>query len=167
MANDVDQHGGQGENRTGGHLKRWCRGAAHLAGGLLAGVAIVAGLLSWQLSKGPISLSFLTPYIEQALNERSPDMQVELGDTILTWAGWERALDIRVLDVLVYDNLGAIVAAIPEVSFSLSSRALIRRGAIVPKSAPTVRSRSTLATPGPTARVRLTARGWAAGCSTF
>jgi hypothetical protein len=134
VANDVEQHGGQGENRTGGHLKRWCRGAAHLAGGLLAGVAIVAGLLSWQLSKGPISLSFLTPYIEQALNERSPDMQVELGDTILTWAGWERALDIRVLDVLVYDRAGAIVAAIPEVSFSLSSQALIRRGAIVPKS---------------------------------
>jgi hypothetical protein len=105
-----------------------------LAGGLLAGVAIVAGLLSWQLSKGPISLSFLTPYIETALNDRDPETQVELGDTILTWAGWERALDIRVLDVLVYNRQGAIVAAIPEVSFSLSSRALIRRGAIVPKS---------------------------------
>ncbi|MAY65950.1 MAG: hypothetical protein CMM77_02340 [Rhodospirillaceae bacterium] len=134
MTNDVEQNGGQGEKRPGGHLKRWCRGAAHLAGGLLAGVTIVAGLLSWQLSKGPISLSFLTPYIEQALNERSPDTQVELGDTILTWAGWERALDIRVLDVLVYDGAGAIVAAIPEVAFSLSSKALLRRGAIVPKS---------------------------------
>ncbi|MEQ8229642.1 MAG: AsmA-like C-terminal domain-containing protein [Rhodospirillales bacterium] len=117
-----------------GLFRRWCRGLAHLAGGLVAGVAIVAGLLSWQLSKGPISLSFLTPYIEQALNERSPELQVDLGDTILTWAGWERALDIRVLDVLVYDKLGAVVAAIPEVSFSLSSHALIRRGAIVPKS---------------------------------
>jgi len=134
VTENVEQHGGKGEKRSGGHLKRWCRGVMHLTGGLLAGVAIVAGLLSWQLSKGPISLSFLTPYIEQALNERSPDMQVELGDTILTWAGWERALDIRVLDVLVYDTVGAIVAAVPEVSFSLSSRALLRRGAIVPKS---------------------------------
>ena len=120
--------------RTGGHIGRWCRGLAHLAGGLLAGIAIVAGLLSWQLSKGPISLSFLTPYIEQALNEQRPETQVELGDTILTWAGWERALDIRVLDVLIYNKAGALVAAVPEVSFSLSTKALVRHGAIVPKS---------------------------------
>ena len=134
MTENVEQQEQPGKTRAGGHFRRWGRGLVHLAAGLLAGVAIVAGLLAWQLSKGPISLSFLTPYIEQALNERSPDTQVELGDTILTWAGWERALDIRVLDVLAYDKLGAIVAAIPEVSFSLSSQALMRRGAIVPKS---------------------------------
>jgi len=134
VTNDENQGQPKAEPRGSGVVRQCFRGLMHLVGGLVAGIAIVAGLLSWQLSKGPISLSFLTPYIEQALNERSADMKVDLGDTILTWAGWERALDIRVLDVLVYDNPGAIVAAIPEVSFSLSSQALVRRGAIVPRS---------------------------------
>ena len=134
MTQQDEQADPKGKPARPGVVRRWCRGFVHLLGGLMAGVLIVAGLLSWQLSKGPISLSFLTPYIEQALNDRSPEMQVDLGDTILTWAGWERALDIRVLDVLVYNKLGAVVAAIPEVSFSLSSQALVRRGAIVPKS---------------------------------
>ncbi len=115
-------------------LARCYRGALHLIAGLTAGVTIVGLVLAWQLSKGPISLSFLTPYIEDRLNADQPEMKISMGDTILTWAGWERALDIRVLDVEAVDRDGEVVASIPEISFSLSTTALIRRGEIVPKT---------------------------------
>lgn len=116
-------------------IVRWCKGLVHLIGGLAAGFAIAIVLLSWQLSRGPISLSFLTPYIEQALNSRHHNIfSLRLGDTILTWAGWERALDIRVLDVTALDPHGKPVATIPEVAFSLSGRALILKGQVAPKS---------------------------------
>ena len=74
MTNDENQGQPKAEPRGSGVVRQCFRGLMHLVGGLVAGIAIVAGLLSWQLSKGPISLSFLTPYIEQALNERSADM---------------------------------------------------------------------------------------------
>lgn len=113
---------------------RCCRGLIHLTGGLAAGFAIILAVLAWQLSRGPISLGFLTPYIEDALNERQRDFHITLGDTILTWAGWDRALDIRVLEVRALDAHGAKVADIPEVSFSLSGQALVVKGLIAPKS---------------------------------
>ena len=84
--------------------------------------------------KGPISLSFLTPYIEDALNKDQPDLRISMGDTILTWAGWERALDIRVLNVEATDKDGEVIASIPEIAFSLSTKALVRQGTIVPKT---------------------------------
>ena len=70
-----------------------------LLGGLGAGLAIVVVLVAWRLSSGPISLAFLTPYVEEALNGPGKNFRVTLGDTILTWAGWERTMDIRVLNV--------------------------------------------------------------------
>ncbi|MEK9673045.1 MAG: AsmA-like C-terminal region-containing protein [Rhodospirillaceae bacterium] len=117
-----------------GRVARFCRGLLHLSAGVIAGVTIVGMVLAWHLSRGPISLSFLTSYIQSALNERTPDLNVTMSDTILTWAGWERALDIRVIDVLAMDKNGVMVAAIPEISFSLSATALIRDGEIVPKA---------------------------------
>lgn len=127
-----------------GVMARCCRGLLHLVAGMTAGVTIVVLVLAWHLSSGPISLGFLTPYIEDALNAKSPDVNISMGDTILTWAGWERALDIRVLNVRATDGKGVVVAAIPEISFSLSTTALIRRGAIVPKTVELFGPRLTL-----------------------
>ena len=70
-----------------------------LIGGLTAGLAILTILLAWRLTLGPISLAFLSPYIERVLTTDPKSFRIGLDDTILTWAGWERSLDIRVLNV--------------------------------------------------------------------
>lgn len=102
-------------------------------GGLGAGLAVILMVVAWQLSSGPISLAFLTPYIENTINAGQQNFKLTLKDTILTWAGWDRTLDIRVLDVRVMRQDESLIGHIPEVSFSISGRALIS-GQLAPQS---------------------------------
>jgi len=88
--------------------------------------------LAWRLSSGPISLAFLTPHIESALNDGVQPLKITLGDTILRWAGWERTLDIRVLGVRVAGAEGAVLAQVPEISVSLSAEAMLY-GLVAPR----------------------------------
>ena len=97
-----------------------------LIGGLSAGAAIIFSLLAWQLSKGPVSLGFLTEHLEHALNESYPKFKLKVGNTILTWAGWQRALDIRILDITLSLADGTGIGSIPEAWFSLSGDALLQ-----------------------------------------
>lgn len=103
-----------------------------MLGGLGAGLAIILLLVAWQFHKGPVSLSFLTPYVEQALNDNHKSFRLAIEDTTLTWAGWERALEIRVKNVRAVGDDGNAVARIPELSLSLSGRALLR-GILAPE----------------------------------
>jgi len=118
-------------------LRRTFRGIVQLIGGLGAGLAIMIMVVAWQLSSGPISLGFLSPYIENAVNAEQKNYKLTMRDTILTWAGWKRTLDIRVLGVRILrvdgSSGGTLVGAIPEVSFSLSGQALVQ-GLLAPKS---------------------------------
>ncbi|NJO12812.1 MAG: hypothetical protein HC872_04360 [Gammaproteobacteria bacterium] len=42
-------------------------------GALLAGIAVIAGFIAYRLAyEGPIHLSFLKPYVEEALNRPAP-----------------------------------------------------------------------------------------------
>ena len=63
---------------------------------VMAGSAIVFIVTGWLLWSGPISLQFLTPYVRDALNIGVQGVRIELEDTILAWADWERTIDIRV-----------------------------------------------------------------------
>lgn len=109
------------------------KGTIQILAGLSAGLAIILLLLVWQLSKGPISLGFLSPYIENAVNEDQSNFRLKMRDTILTWAGWERSFDIRVLDVQILNNKSEIISNIPELSFSLNRTALLK-GEVAPNS---------------------------------
>lgn len=114
-------------------IRRTFRGIVQLLGGLGAGLAIMLMVAAWQLSSGPISLGFLSPYIEKAINAGQRTFKLTMDDTILTWAGWDRTLDIRVLGVKVLRQDGTLVGSVPEVSFSLSGRALVS-GLLAPQS---------------------------------
>lgn len=103
-----------------------------MLGGLGAGLAIIALLIAWQLHKGPVSLSFLTPYVEQTLNSGHRNFKLAIDDTTLTWAGWDRTVELRVKNVRAIGENGAAQARIPELSMSLSGRALLR-GTLAPK----------------------------------
>lgn len=113
-------------------IKRTIRGLIQLLGGLGAGLAIIMSLAAWRLSSGPIPLTFMSPYIQDVLSAAHPDFRIELDDTILTWGGWERALDIRVVNVRAIDQFEAVIATVPELSMSMSARALVQ-GFVAPK----------------------------------
>ena len=113
-------------------IRKTFRSCVQLLGGLSAGLAIILLLIAWQFHKGPVSLSFLTPYVEQALNSNHKSFRLAIEDTTLTWAGWDRALEIRVKNVRAVGDDGAAVARIPELSLSLSGRALLR-GVLAPE----------------------------------
>ena len=112
---------------------RTFRGAIQVICGLGAGLAILLLLLAWRLSAGPISLAFLSPYIAGALSAATPGYGITIDDTILTWAGWDRTLDIRVVNVRAVDTNGTTVAGVPELSLSLSAKGLME-GRIAPQS---------------------------------
>lgn len=114
-------------------LKKTIRGAIQLFGGLVAGLAIMMMLAVWQLSSGPVSLAFLSPYIAGALDDFNENFRIRFDDTILTWAGWERTFDIRVINVRAIDEKNGLIASVPELSLSLSAEALLK-GIIAPKS---------------------------------
>ncbi len=102
-------------------------------GAALAGAAILVALLSWRLAGEPVSLAFLTPYLQDALRAEDGSFRFELEDTVLTWAGWERTLDIRLVGVKAVGPEGDILAEVPELSVSLSAGAMMR-GLVAPIS---------------------------------
>jgi len=104
-----------------------------LLAGLLAGLVILVGAGVWFLSSGPISLTFLTPLIERALDSADDVYTIRVEDTLLTWAGWQRAVDVRATNVTIAGEDGSIEATLPELSIGLSLRALAR-GSVMPTS---------------------------------
>ena len=99
--------------------------------GLVTGsiVLLIAG--AWWLWSGPVALTFLTPYVEEALSPSDNTIAIEIEETVLDWAGWNRAPDIRVSNVRVLDFERRIIAELPKVRLGLSLQALLR-GKIAP-----------------------------------
>ncbi|MDE0780665.1 MAG: AsmA-like C-terminal domain-containing protein, partial [Alphaproteobacteria bacterium] len=97
----------------------------------LVGLAIIFGVLVFQLSRGPISLKFLTPIVERALDAALDRTRVELHDTVLTWNGKMRELDIRATDLRFLGLDGRVHATLPEVNVTFSASALMR-GLVAP-----------------------------------
>lgn len=91
-----------------------------------------AGILSWRLSAGPLSLDFLTPLIARALSDENATVTVK--ETVLAWGGWQHSFDIRIRGVQVLTPDGRSLLDAPEVSVALSPRALLLHGLIAPTS---------------------------------
>ena len=105
-----------------------------LTASVAAALTVVIAAAAWRLSAGPVSLAPLTPYVQEALSYGGEfGFRVALDDTILTWAGWDRTLDIRALGVRMLSPDGTLVARVPEVSIGLKVRPLLR-GHIRPTS---------------------------------
>ncbi len=92
---------------------------------LAVGLAILVSLAVWRLSKGPVSLNFLTPVIESSLAARDMPFAVQVDDTTLVWGGWHRVFDLRGVNVRIFGSDGKIVALLPEVSIGLSLKGLL------------------------------------------
>jgi hypothetical protein len=116
-----------------------------VAAATVSGLAILLLLLAWRLSQDePLRLESLTPYLESALQPADGSYAVRIGETLLTWAGWDRTLDLRVAAVRVLDAERRVVATIPEASITLSIRALLLRGMVAPTAIELFRPRLTI-----------------------
>ena len=107
--------------------------ALQALGALFGVLAILFGLAAWRLSTGPISLGFLSPYIQEALEGEDLSYQFEFEDTVLVWPGWGEALEVHLTDLRIADAGGATLVAVPAASLGLSGAALLS-GTIAPTS---------------------------------
>jgi len=113
-------------------IRRTAKFLLEICAATLAGLALLLGFLAYRLThEGPIHLQFLVPYLERAVNDPDQDLKISIDDAILTWAGWQRAVDIRSVNLHVRDGRGRELAVIPEASIAISARALMR-GIIAP-----------------------------------
>jgi hypothetical protein len=107
---------------------------------------VLAAWLGFRLSEGPLTLSFLTPYFEDALRSPDGNMAVKLDTTVLVWSAETRTLEIRAEGVRALSG-ESVIASVPEMSVSLSGAALFR-GVIAPRALrllhPTIRLRRDL-----------------------
>ncbi|MBI3443949.1 MAG: AsmA-like C-terminal domain-containing protein [Magnetospirillum sp.] len=110
------------------------RSLFQLLGAALAGLLILVPLVAWRLSSGPVSLEFLTPYIETALTSKDGSVSVRLDSTVLDRGEGDRMLEFHVRNVRAYvsgnDNP---IASIPDMALTLSGRALLH-GVLAPNS---------------------------------
>ncbi len=104
-----------------------------IAAGLIAGLAFLVAIGFWRLSQGPVSLAFLTPAVQQALSQFESPFEIEVQDTVLSWGGWDRAVDILIKNVTLRQPGERPAVVLPEVSVGLSIRAL-GRGVVAPTS---------------------------------
>ncbi|MDY0870721.1 YhdP family protein [Dongia rigui] len=115
-----------------------------ILGAALAGAAIILAFLTWRLTQeGPIHLRFLSSYVEQALIRSDQPYRLAVDDTVLTWAGWDRALDVRAINLRVRDQDGRELANLPEVSITFSARALFK-GLVAPSKIEIIGPKLTL-----------------------
>ena len=119
-------------------LKLWLRrhrvwARSHRAGLVVletaAGMAIVAGLalafFLWQLSKGDISVSFLTEPIERAVNAQLSRYEVAIGDTVIERSESGAGVSLRLRSLSLRDSDGTVVAEAPKAAVGIKIMPLL------------------------------------------
>ena len=117
--------------------------ALQVFGALFGVLAVLFALGAWRLSSGPLSLGFLSPYMQEALEGEDLSYRFEFTDTVLVWAGWGEALEIQLTDLRIADMNGETLAAVPAASLGLSGASLLR-GTIAPTSIALIEPRLAL-----------------------
>jgi hypothetical protein len=110
--------------------------------GAIAVAVLMAGVFVWRLSTGPVSIDFLTPYLEESFADNERGLALQVKETVLAW-GAERTMDLRARNVRIVGPDGAIVAAVPDVKVALSLSAMLR-GMIAATEVEVVGARLTL-----------------------
>ncbi|MBO0334540.1 AsmA-like C-terminal domain-containing protein [Sneathiella sp. CAU 1612] len=91
----------------------------------VAALALIAGL-----SRGPMSLSFVEPYVVQILQVQYPEVKFDFSNLELEWNGRDKNLMVAIDNLEISDETRK-VASIPDVTMVFSGEALLR-GRIAP-----------------------------------
>ena len=106
------------------------RRRAHRCLGWLGSIAtaliLITGFGLWRLMQGPIELDRLTPYVEEALNRSTDEVQVTLSGVRLAIDPSDHRLDLQLEGVRLSRSDGELLAAFSEMSASFSLSALLR-----------------------------------------
>jgi len=109
------------------------RGLFQGLGAFILGLLILIPVVAWRLSKGPVALDFLTPYIEGALTAHDGSYSVRLDGTVLAMGEGRRMLEIRALGVKAFAGGDQPIATVPQVALTLNGRALLA-GTLAPNA---------------------------------
>ena len=102
--------------------------------GIVLLVIFGTGLSLWRVSQGPVSISFLLPYADDILGNTSNPLRPEIDDLIVSWAGWNHALDVRAVGIKIIEQKTMLpVVRMGEISVSVSVDALMK-GKLAPTS---------------------------------
>src|SRR5215470_2882771 len=125
--------GGQAPRRTGWHwhVVRWhwritrhgCLLLLESTAALLTGLALAAGVLVWRISSGPISLDFMTPWVQQALSDPEHGILVSIEHTLLSHEPGGATVNLVAQGVHLRHSEGGAEVVLPRVALDLSVRA--------------------------------------------
>ncbi|MGI9381742.1 MAG: AsmA-like C-terminal region-containing protein [Methyloligellaceae bacterium] len=104
---------------------------------IFAGLLVLGGVglfLAYdRLNKGPVSLAFLVPTLETAINRELADVEVKIDDAVVQKSAEGSGVQFRLKNIRLIDAQGAVVAQAPLAAIGLSGRALLL-GRIAPGS---------------------------------
>ncbi len=93
-------------------------------GAAVIGAAVIAVLLLWRLSMGPLELPFAREYASRSFETAEGRMALEARRVSLVWGGWQEPVQLILGDIAATDANGTRVASVPAVVINLNLRAL-------------------------------------------
>ncbi len=117
----------------GGRIKLFFRASVFLLKTFAAAVVIFGIIVAWKLSDGPISLSFLVPYVEEKFRSFEYKENLKIEDISLNWEKWNGPIHLKLKNLSIEVAEKKISGTVPEITFSLKKQALIR-GEILPQT---------------------------------
>jgi uncharacterized protein YhdP len=111
-------------------MLRWSRWIIRTILGLSATVLVLSAALVWRVSREPLSLDFLVPYLQESLSLTDLNVRVGLEDVVLAWSDAEQALRLRVVNA-TFSGERDLTLKVPEIDLALSGASLLR-GVIAP-----------------------------------
>src|SRR4029079_11215535 len=90
-------------------------------GAVVFAAIVSCGLMWWQLSTGPVSIDFVTPWLTSAIEQKlGGGHRVEVGGTVLDHDESGRSA-LRLRNVVVRDAQGTVIASAPKAEVGVSS----------------------------------------------
>jgi hypothetical protein len=113
------------------HVLRWhwrmtrhcCRLLLRTTAALLAVLALAAAVLVWRISSGPVSLDFMTPWVQQALSDPQHGISVSVEHTLLSHEPGSATVNLVAQGVHLRHSEGGAEVVLPRVALDLSVRA--------------------------------------------
>ena len=103
-------------------------------------LVIVAAAFFWRLSRGPVSLDFMTARIEAQINKSLGGMTVKVGGAVFELDTKTHVPHFRLRDMVLLDQSGSLIAKSRKAAISFDGAALFT-GSIVPRSLELIGSR--------------------------
>ncbi len=99
----------------------------------VVGLITAGGAFLWRLHKAPVEVDGIIPYVIHAFAVPESEADIRIGSALLMWGEASHPVKLVVRDFRVADKNGALISAVPELSLSLSLKALLR-GTIAPRT---------------------------------